>query len=51
MKSADVKSNIYIDYGVEHVRISKYKDIFAKGHTLNLFEEVFLIKKVKNTPQ
>ena len=51
MKSADVKSNIYIDYGVEHARISKYKDIFAKAYTPNLFEEVFVIKKVKNTPQ
>ena len=33
----------------DHVRISKYKNIFAKGYTPNWFEEVFLIKKVKNT--
>ena len=29
--------------------ISKCKNIFAKGYTLNWFEEVFVIKKVKNT--
>ena len=27
----------------------KYKNIFAKGYTPNWFEEVFVIKKVKNT--
>ena len=32
-----------------HVRISKYKNIFAKGYTLNWSEEIFVIKKVKNT--
>ena len=31
------------------VRISKYKKNFAKGYTTNWSEEVFLIKKVKNT--
>ena len=31
-----------------HVRISKYKNIFAKGYTPNWSEEVFVIKKVKN---
>ena len=31
------------------VRISKYKNIFAKGHVPNWSEEVFVIKKVKNT--
>ena len=61
MKPADVKSSIYIDFGVEnndadpkfkvgdHVRISKYKNIFAEGCVLNCSEEVFVIKKVKNT--
>ena len=34
---------------VDHVRISKYKNIFAKGYTPNWSEEVFVIKKVKNT--
>ena len=33
----------------DRVRISKYKNIFAKGYTLNWSEEVFVIKKVKNT--
>ena len=31
------------------MRISKYKNIFAKGYTPNWSEEVFVIKKVKNT--
>ena len=33
----------------DRVRISKYKNIFAKGYTPNWSEEVFVIKKVKNT--
>ena len=33
----------------DHVRISKHKNIFAKGYTPNQSEEVFVIKKVKNT--
>ena len=33
----------------DHVRISKYKNIFAEGYTLNWSEEVFVIKEVKNT--
>ena len=33
----------------DHVRISKYKNIFAKRYSPNLAEEVFIIKKVKNT--
>ena len=32
-----------------NVRISKYKNIFAKEHVPNWSEEVFVIKKVKNT--
>ena len=32
----------------EHVRISKYKNIFVKGYTKNWSESVFVIKKVKN---
>ena len=35
--------------GGDHLRISKYKNIFAKGYTLNWSEEVFVIKEVKNT--
>ena len=61
MKPVDVKSNTYIDSSKEIndkdpkfkigdiVRISKYKNIFAKGYTPNWSEEVFVIKKVKNT--
>ena len=61
MKPDDVKNNTYIDCNREfndkdpkfrvgnHVRISKYKNIFAKGYTPNWSEEVFVIKKVKNT--
>ena len=60
MKPVDVKDNTYIDFEKEvndkdpkfkvgdHVRISKYKNIFAKGYTPNWSEEVFVIKKVKN---
>ena len=33
----------------DHVRISKYKNIFAKGYTPNWSEENFVIKKIKNT--
>ena len=33
----------------DHVRISKCKNIFAKGYTPNWSEEVFVIKNVKNT--
>ena len=32
-----------------HVRISKYKNIFAKGYSPNWSEEVFVINKIKNT--
>ena len=33
----------------DYVRISKYKNIFAKGYTSNWPEEVFIIGKIKNT--
>ena len=61
MKPVDVKDNTYTDFKKEvnnkdpkfkvddHVSISKYKNIFAKGYTPNWSEEVFVIKKVKNT--
>ena len=32
----------------DNVRISKHKNVFAKGYTPNWSEEVFVIKKVKN---
>ena len=34
---------------VDHVRISKYKNIFAKGYTSIWSEEVFIVSKIKNT--
>ena len=61
MKPVDVKDNTYIDFKKEdsdkdpkfkvgdHVRISKYKNIFAKGYTPNWSEEVFVVSKIKNT--
>ena len=61
MKPVNVKDNIYIDFKKEvndkdlkfkvgdDVRISKYKNIFTKEYTPNWSEEVFVIKKVKNT--
>ena len=61
MKPVDVKSNTYINSSkevnnkdpkskiVDIVRISKYKNIFAKVYVPNWLEEVFVIKKVKNT--
>ena len=60
MKPIDVKDNTYIDFGKEvndndpklkvgdHVRISKYKNIFAKDYTSNWSEEAFVIKKNRN---
>ena len=61
MKPIDVKGNTYINFGKEikdndpklkvgdHVRISKYKNIFTKDYTSNWSEEVFVIKKIRNT--
>ena len=61
MKPVDVKDNTYINFKKEvndkdpkfkvsdYVRISEYKNIFAKGYMPNWPEEVFVIKKVKNT--
>ena len=61
MKPVDVKNNTYINVGKEvndkgpkfkvgdHTRISKYKNIFTKDYTLNWPEEIFVIKKVKDT--
>ena len=60
MKPIDVKNYIHIDFGKEvndndpkfkvgdHVRISKYNNIFAKGYTPNWSGEVFVIKKIKS---
>ena len=46
MRPVDVKDPNFKVGG--HVRISKYKNVFAKGYTPNWSEEVFVIKKVKN---
>ena len=61
MKPVDVKDNTYLDFKKEinnkdpkfkigdYVRTSKYKNIFAKGYMPNWSEEIFVIKKVRNT--
>ena len=61
IKPIDVKHNTYINTDKEtndkdpkfkvgdRVRTSKYKNTFAEGYTPNWPEEVFVIKKVKNT--
>ena len=61
MKPVDVKDNTDIDFEKEvndkdpkfkighRVRISKYKNIFAKGYIQNWSEGVFVISKIKNT--
>ena len=59
MKSVTVKSSTYSDYDKKNNdkdpkinvgdHVSKYKKIFAIGYVANLSEEVFVIKKVKNT--
>ena len=63
MKPVDEKSNTYINSSKEIndkyaqfkigdiVRISNYKNIFAKGYVPNWSEKVFVIEKVKNTMQ
>ena len=33
----------------DHVRISKYKNVFAKRYTPNWSEEVFVVSKIKST--
>ena len=33
----------------DHIRISKYQNIFAKGYTPNWSEEIFVIGKIENT--
>ena len=33
----------------DRMRISEYKNIFAKGYTPNWSEEIFIIKKIKDT--
>ena len=33
----------------DHVRISKFTNLFAKGYTPNWSEEIFNVKKINNT--
>ena len=61
MKPIDVKDNTYVDSKKEvndknpkfkvgdHVRISNYKSIFAKGYIPNWSGEGFVVSKIKNT--
>ena len=61
MKPKDVKNNnkrVYIDehkkkgarYNVgDRVRISKFKNIFAKGYTPNWSREIFIVNKINDT--
>ena len=59
MKSINVKDNTYINTDKEinnkdpkfkvgdHVRISKYKNIFSKGYTQIVLKKYLLLKKLK----
>ena len=59
VKPIDVTSDSYGEYNEDsnekdpqfkvpdRVRISKHKNIFAKGYTQNCSEEVFIIEKLK----
>ena len=61
MKPKDVTDSVFVEYNEEsnkkdprfqvgdHVRISKFKNVFVKGYTPNWSEEIFFIKKIKNT--
>ena len=61
MKPINATSDSYVEYNEDsdekdyrfkvgdHVRISKYKNIFAKGYAPNWSEEVFVVSKIKNT--
>ena len=61
MKPIDVTSDSFAEYNEDsnnknlkfkigdHVRISKYKNIFAKGYTPNWSDKIFVINKLKNT--
>ena len=59
MKAVDVKDNVHFDPSKDitdkdpkfkigdHVRISKHKNVFAKGYTPDWSEDVLAIKEVK----
>ena len=60
MKPINITDDYYAEYNEnpnkkdpkfkvgDNVKISKYKNIFAKGYTPNWSEEVFVINKIKN---
>ena len=60
MKPIDVRDDSFAEYNEEsnekdpkfkvgcHVRISKFKNVFAKGYTSNWSKEIFVVKKIKN---
>ena len=61
MKPIGVRNDSFGDYNEEtnerdpkfkvgdHVRISKYKNIFAKGYAPNWSDEIFVVKNIKIT--
>ena len=61
MKPKNVQDNSFTEYNEEsnekdpkfkvgdHVRISKFKNVFVKGYTPNWSEENFIVIKIKNT--
>ena len=61
MKPIDLIDDSYAEYNEnsnikepkfkvgDHVRISKYKNIYAKGYVPNWSEEIFVVSKIKNT--
>ena len=61
MKPIDVTGDSYVSYNEypnekdpkvnvgDHIRISKYKKIFAKRYTPNWSEDVFVISTIRNT--
>ena len=60
-KPIDVTNDPYAEYNEDsnkkspkfkvndHVRISKYKNVFAKGYVPNWSEEVFIVNEIKST--
>ena len=61
MKPIDFTGGSYVEYNEDfnkkdpkfkvndHVRISKYKTIFAKGYVPNWSDKVFIVNEIKNT--
>ena len=61
MKPIDITGDSYAEYNEnpnkkdpkfkvgDYVRISKHKNIFARGYTPNWSEEIFVFSKFKNT--